>query len=87
MWGTLPGSLEPTLVGQWDPSLVTLQGWVTAPVQEAWGNKVGTGFLSISLISCLCYVSVWSICNAVTVVSIQPPDSGMMNLWEIYTLC
>ena len=31
---------------------------VAVPVRESRGNKIGTGFLSFSLIPCLCYVAV-----------------------------
>ena len=38
MLGTMPGSLEPTPVKQWDLSLVRLQGWGSSPSQGVWGE-------------------------------------------------
>ena len=38
MLGTMPGSLEPTPVKQWDLSLVRLQGLGSSPSQGVWGE-------------------------------------------------
>ena len=68
MKGALPGCAKPTLVQQWDLSLLGLQGWGSRSSQGGRGNTVDTASLSFSLISCRCYTAVWSICSVLIVV-------------------
>ena len=72
----MPGCVNPTPVQQWEPSLLSLQGWDSIPSQE--DNRVVTAFLPPALPSCWCYVAVQSV-QVLGLLSVRS--------WWIWVLC
>lgn len=71
--------------GSGTPACSASRDGIASQVREA-DERAGTPLLSCAPTSCRCFVAEWLICRAVTVVSVQLPDS-VLHICGVSLFC